>query len=93
MKGEKKLPEETELTLHIIRTDYTNAIKMLEEQKEMIKGLPKGKERNFLQREYDDYKFMIYHQIEFKSGLMRQWLLEGDPVSYVFSEELMGIAS
>lgn len=35
---------------------------------------------------------MIDHQIEFKLGFMRQWELQGDPVSYVFSEELMAIA-
>jgi hypothetical protein len=92
MEGERKLPEELELTFQIMKTDYTKAIEMLKDQKEMIKTLPKGKERNFLQREYDDYKYMIEHQIEFKLGLMKQWELQGDPVNYVFSEELMAIA-
>ncbi len=86
MKGEKKDEDPLELTMGILKTDYKLLVELMQEQKAMIASLPKGKERNFLQREYDDYVILVDNHIGFKRGLMERMGIQEDPNTYMYSE-------
>ena len=87
MKGQKKDSPALELAMSILKTNYAPALALMQEQIAMIRAMPKGKERNFLQREYDDYVELTDNHISFKRGLLETMRLEDDPISYVFSKK------
>ena len=87
MKGKKKDSSIVEIAMHVFKTDYAPLLALMKEQKEMIDAMPEGKERNFLQRDYDEYAKLTDNHIGFKGGLMLRMGIEADPISYVFSKE------
>ena len=87
MKGERKEDDAVGWTMRVLRADYARVLLLVEEQKTMIAALPDGKERRFLQRDLDTWMVDINGQIEFKRGLMAVQGIEGDPRTYMYSEE------
>ena len=88
-KGEKKMHPVLETVMGVMKTDYSLVLVIVKEQKERIAALPKGKEKNFLQQDLDDWLFTINNQIETKTGMMARMGKTEDPLSYVFTKAEM----
>jgi hypothetical protein len=87
MKGERKDHYSVEWTMNVLRCDYVKAYVLVKEQQTMINGLPKGKERDFLQRDLDQWKSDFNGQLDFKRGLMEIMGIKDDPITFMYSKK------
>jgi hypothetical protein len=87
MKGERKAHYSVDWTMSVLRCDYVKAYQLVDEQQAYINTLPKGKERNFLQRDLETWKDDFKGQLEFKQGLMEVMQIKGYAKTFMYSEK------
>ena len=87
MKGERKDHHSVEWTMNVLRCDYVKAYALVKEQQTRINAMPKSKERDFLQRDLDQWKSDFKGQLDFKRGLMDIMGIEDDPITFMYSKK------